>query len=70
MQTSNSPVQQPKQLSLRTFRLPVVDFSCTFQINNGDCSFKFYNEIVLVICEMLAELVGQSRIGNLYSKEN
>ena len=70
VQTSNSPVQQPKQLSHRTSRRPVIDFSCTFKINNGDCSLKFYNEIVLVICEIFAELVRQSRIGNLYTKEN
>ena len=41
-QTSKSPVQQPKQLSPRTFRRPVIDFSFTFQINKRQCSFKFY----------------------------
>ena len=47
LQTSNSPVPQPKQLSLKTFQRQDMDFSCTFKINKGQCSFRFYNEMRL-----------------------
>ena len=47
LQTSNGPVPQPKQLSLKTFQRQDIDFSCTFKINKGQCSFRFYNEMRL-----------------------
>ena len=47
VQTSNSSVQQSKQLSFRAFQRPVLDCSRTFKIKKGQCSFRFYNEMCL-----------------------